>query len=75
MAWLNFAQSEELISAAYKLAEEIRAGEWSHVFDPNKPVAAEYYPELIDELGHRCPGYTADAYKRALADGIFGSMW
>jgi hypothetical protein len=75
MPWLNFAQSQELVNAAYSLAEEIRGGKWSHLYDPHKPVAAEYYPEFIDELRRRCPGYTPDAYKRALADAMFATIW
>lgn len=73
MAWLNFAPSEELLMAAYTLAVEIREGQWSHLFDPKKPVAPEYYSEFIDELRRRCPGYTPEAYKRALSDGMFAS--
>ena len=72
MAWFNFAQSEELTMAAYTLAEEIRDGKWKHVFDPKKQ-AVPNTPELVDELRRRCPGYTVEAYKRALSDGMLAS--
>jgi len=69
---LNSAQSQELVTAAYSLAEEIRNGKWRHMTDLNgKPVS--HYPELVDELQRRCPGYTLAAYKRALEDGMFAT--
>ncbi len=68
----NFAQSYELVNAAYSLAEEIREGRWRHVFDPASQAVSNC-PALIEELERRCPGYTQPAYKRALADGMFAS--
>lgn len=72
MAWLNFAQSAELIMAAYTLAEEIRDGKWQHITDLNQQPVANI-PELVDELRRRCPGYTLEAYQRALSDGMFAT--
>jgi len=68
----NFAQSQEVVNAAYGLAEEIRDGRWRHVFDPSSQSESNC-PELIQELQRRCPGYVEAAYKRALADGMLAT--
>jgi hypothetical protein len=64
--------TRDLQDAAHELALEIRDGKWDHVrcLD-QKPASA--CPEIIEELRKRCPGYPEDLYKRAIADGLFGS--
>jgi hypothetical protein len=62
----------ELAQAAYQLASEIRDGCWRHLPDlKNKPAPS--IPELIQEIGRRCPGFSVPEYQRALADGLIES--
>lgn len=66
----NFTKEQTLSLAAYQLAEEIRAGRWSHVSDlALKPAPA--CAELLQELERRCSGYSLGDYRRALANGLF----
>lgn len=63
---------EKLADAAYRLADEIRDGRWSHVHDlARKPVTD--CVGLTDELCRRCPGFSLEEYRRALADGMQAS--
>ncbi|TNJ32633.1 hypothetical protein E1B00_15430 [Arenimonas terrae] len=61
---------QQLNSVAYVLAEEIRDGNWDHVPDLKaKPVGDCL--EIVGELERRCPGFAPEAYKRAIATGMF----
>jgi hypothetical protein len=60
----------ELQAVAYQLADEIRDRKWDHVLGP-KP--APDCIEITTELARRCPGYTVEQYKRAIATGLFES--
>ena len=68
----NFEPRPDLMEAAYALAVEIRERKWDHVESlKSKPATA--CDEIVEELRRRCPGHTASAYQRAIADGLFGS--
>jgi hypothetical protein len=55
---------------ACELADEIRAGRWSHVEGiATRPVPA--CREIVEELERRCPGFDLESYQRAIADGLF----
>jgi hypothetical protein len=63
---------QELNLVACVLAQEIWDKKWEHVADLKaKPVGE--CSEIIRELEHRCPGFTQEAYKRAIAKGMFES--
>jgi hypothetical protein len=65
--------TSELGNAAYKLAVEMRDGDWEHAAPRNKrPILT---PEIIEVLRKRCPGYSVEQYQRALADGLQASIW
>ncbi len=63
------SQSKELAKVAYQLAEEIRDGHWNHLIELRSKPAPDCQ-EIIKELSTRCPGYTIDVYKRAIATGL-----
>lgn len=62
------AQIEEKLSdAAYRFAEEIRNGRWSHLPDL-RLVPMSACGAVTDELRRRCPGFSLEEYQQALAD-------
>jgi hypothetical protein len=61
-----------LPEASYRLAKEIRDGRWKHVRDlAVKPVPD--CEEILQELRRRCPGYSRQDYRTAIAKGVFES--
>lgn len=59
----------DLENTAYKLAVEIRDGNWEHL-EYIKSEAASECDEIIIELKKRCPGHTVGAYKRGILIGL-----
>ena len=60
---------EELKEYGANLAEEIRLGSWDGKYDKQLPVPQSKI--ILRELETRCPGYSNEEYKSAIAYGLF----